>query len=79
MNGSISKQMNTSDNKEILMRILGIDEFGYRNMVHLMLWPLWLYGLCQKRLAQKQPPRGVPRKRCSESVQQIYRRTPMPK
>ena len=28
---------------------------------------------------QKQPPRGVPRKSCSEIMQQIYRRTPMPK
>ena len=24
-------------------------------------------------------PRGVSRKRCSENMQQIYRRTPMPK
>ena len=30
-------------------------------------------------LDQKQPPRGVPRKRCSENMQQIYRGTPMPK
>ena len=28
---------------------------------------------------QKQLHRGVPRKRCSENMQQIYRRTPMPK
>ena len=28
---------------------------------------------------QKQPPRGVPSKRCSKKMQQIYRRTPMPK
>ena len=28
---------------------------------------------------QKQRPRGVPRKRCFENMQQIYRRTPMPK
>ena len=28
---------------------------------------------------QKQPPRGVPRKSYSENMQQIYRRTPMPK
>ena len=28
---------------------------------------------------QKQPARGVPRKRCSENMQQIYRRTPTPK
>ena len=29
--------------------------------------------------SQKQPSRGVLRKRCSENMQQIYRRTPMPK
>ena len=28
---------------------------------------------------QKQPSRGVHRKRCSENMQQIYWRTPMPK
>ena len=28
---------------------------------------------------QKQPPRGVPKNRCSENMQQIYRRTPIPK
>ena len=28
---------------------------------------------------QKQPPRAFPRKRCSENMQQICRRTPMPK
>ena len=28
---------------------------------------------------QKQPSRGVQRKRCSENMQQIYRRTPMAK
>ena len=29
--------------------------------------------------SQKQPSRGVLRKRCSENMQQMYRRTPMPK
>ena len=28
---------------------------------------------------QKQPPRGAPRKRCSENMQKIYSRTPTPK
>ena len=28
---------------------------------------------------QKQPSRGVLKKRCSEDMQLIYRRTPMPK
>ena len=30
-------------------------------------------------LVQKQPSRGVLKKRCSENMTQIYRRTPMPK
>ena len=29
--------------------------------------------------SQKQPSRGVLRKMCSENMQQVYRRTPMPK
>ena len=28
-------------------------------------------------VVQNQPPRGVPRKRCSENMQEIYRRAPM--
>ena len=28
---------------------------------------------------QKQPPRGIPRTKCSENMQQFYWRTPMPK
>ena len=31
------------------------------------------------KVFQKQPLRGVPRKRCSENMQQIYKRTPIPK
>ena len=30
-------------------------------------------------IIQKHPSRGLLRKRCSENIQQIYRRTPMPK
>ena len=36
----------------------------------------WCYSVLP---FQKQPSRGVLRKRCSENMQQIYRRTPMPK
>ena len=32
-----------------------------------------------KSSIQKQPSRGTLRKRCSENMQQMYRRTPMPK
>ena len=32
-----------------------------------------------RQMGQKQPFRGVLRKRCSENMQQIHRRTPMPK
>ena len=44
-----------------------------------------LSARCQKYLlpilylCQRQPFRGVLRKRCSENMQQIYTRTPMPK
>ena len=34
--------------------------------------------LCSKK-PQNQPPRGVLKKKCSENIHQIYRRTPMPK
>ena len=30
-------------------------------------------------MVQKQPSRGVLRKRCPENMQQMYRKTPMPK
>ena len=33
----------------------------------------------KKTARQKQPSRGVLKKRCSENMQQIYMRTPMPK
>ena len=38
------------------------------------------YLVCDKsiRILQKQPSRGVPWKRCSENMQQIYSRIPMP-
>ena len=36
-------------------------------------------GMFEWVTRQKQPSRGVLRKMCSENMQQIYRRTPMPK
>ena len=38
-----------------------------------------LRGQTDFKKVKKHPPRGVPRKRCSENMQQKYRRTPMPK
>ena len=40
-------------------------------------WSRFLYQVFFKD--QKQPSIGVLRKRCSENMQQVYRRTPMPK
>ena len=39
----------------------------------------YLCAYTQHALIQKQPSKGVLKKRCSENMQQIYRRTPMPK
>ena len=38
-----------------------------------------LFKAMSKIDGQEQPSRGVLRKRCSENIQQSYRRTPMPK
>ena len=45
----------------------------------LLLYQTFASGGVRQVIIRKQPPRGVPRKRCSENMQQIYRRTPMPK
>ena len=45
----------------------------FKNMSYYFWMIKWMKN------AQKQSPRGVSRKRCSENMQQIYRRTPMPK
>ena len=37
------------------------------------------FDIDNKEFIQKEPSRGVPTKSCSENMQQIYRRTPMPK
>ena len=42
-------------------------------------WEVVLAAVLQNCCSQKQPSRGVLRKRCSENMQQIYWRTPMPK
>ena len=47
-------------------------------MEHLWWLPL-LIASVQYLEIQKQPPRGVLEQRCSKNMQQIYRRTPMPK
>ena len=38
-----------------------------------------LFNFTRSTITQKQPSRVVPRKKCSENMQQIYRRTPIPK
>ena len=39
---------------------------------------VFLIAFCQNNSVQKQLPRGVLKKRCSENMRQIYRRTSMP-
>ena len=41
---------------------------------HCSYWQLFILAI-----VQRQPCRGVLKKRCSENIQQIYSRTPMPK
>ena len=54
---------------------------GKSNLVYIIAAPMSRLQL-QKiiiKTAQKKPSRGTLRKRCSENMQQICRRTPMPK
>ena len=53
--------------------ITEIRQLFFENLNHLYLKSFI------SRKTQKQPSRGVLRKRCSENMQQIYRRTPMSK
>ena len=40
---------------------------------------LSMWKVERRKDVQKQPPIGAPRKRCSKNMQQIYRKTPMPR
>ena len=53
--------------------------FAYCLLLFASFPRYFLLFACYYLLFQKQPSRGVLRKRCSENMQQIYRRTPMPK
>ena len=46
---------------------------------YALIWLKWISSKTLTNEFQKQPPRVVLRKRCFENMQQIYRRTPMPK
>ena len=48
-------------------------EVSMENIQRSVRYSLWNCKI------QKQPPKGVPRKSCSENMQQSYRRTPMTK
>ena len=50
-----------------------LDSLTYPRRLANAFNPIVLYGV------QKQQPTGVLKKRCSENMQQIYRRAPMPK
>ena len=47
-------------------------------MSNMSLFNIKSRSLTFHYLLQKQPPTVVPRKRCSENMQKIYRRTPVP-
>ena len=63
---------------------LVLTQLVLHTLVLTILGSIKLVSICLKnelveKMLQKQPCRGVLRKRCSEKMQQIYRRTPMPK
>ena len=56
------------------------NQLSISKTTQLKLWVIVTNTTSDKKLeAQKQPSRGVLTKMCSENMQQIYRRTLMPK
>ena len=51
--------MDTSDDKDMLMRQLAIFESGCRNILYLLFESLYIYCLYQKRLTEKIPSRHL--------------------
>ena len=78
----------------VIIQLFCIKIFLCSFIIHLIIYFLFIYlperARCEYTLfhtplcgipscVQKQSSRGVLRKRCSENMQQIYRRAPMPK
>ena len=72
----------------ILSKCISVNVFVFSKFNNVSLESAWnstesvrrvIFKTLSSRYYQKQPSRCVLRKRCSENIQQIYRRTPMPK
>ena len=62
----------TVANKEVLKQLtMSRQLWDIENMIYLRRFNE------ERAISLKQPSRGVLRKKCSENMQQIYRRTPM--
>ena len=59
--------------------LFGVLCFLETPVLRFTLWPYWPYYRHVISGFEKQPSRGVLRKRCYENIQQIYRTTPMSK
>ena len=61
--------------------LVSSSRFFFPNLLNYILWvpASWCKKFVVYSSYHKHPLRGVPRKRCSENMQQIYRRAPMPK
>ena len=76
-NSSINRKMQHKESSIIYREII----LGEGKIANYLtgdpVYPLTSFSFCKSN--QKQPSRGVLKKRCSENMRQIYRRTPMPK
>ena len=75
----VTPQIPTQFNAVVLPKKLQISKYGSDIHKNLLVLFVTLYIRSNTLFSnQKQSVRGVLRKRCSENMQQIYRRTPMP-
>ena len=79
------KQNETKQNKISIVLIICFLQLQHTFKRETMSFCLWFLKLRKSNInrinciVQQQPSRGVLRRRCSENMQQIYRKTPMPK
>ena len=59
--------------------LTSFQQLHYFLILPSLLDPFSTIARRRRRKYQKQPSRGIPRKKCSEDMQQIYNRTAMPK
>ena len=68
-------QKEIKETETLFFRVSNWEIIDISSLIKHVYWDIWWVFLPCLIITQKHPSRGVPKKRCSENMQQIYRRT----